>query len=265
MATPDQSPAPLILAMDNVTVTSTHVAGSVLIDDVQWTVHAGDYWVIGGLPSSGKSDFLATAAGLMRPLGGSVRLHGRDLARLDDEERTQLQLKVAMVFGYGGRLFNHLTVEENLSLPYCYHHNCLATDSHQRVRTVLEAMELSDVAQTRPISTNRSTRQRIALARALVLSPELLFLDDPFAFIDPREVRWWLTFLDLLRAGHPLLDGRQLTIIAGTDDLQAWTAHGRQYGLIQQRRFRPIGPWEAVLRDNSPTLRQLLPLDLLRK
>ena len=83
-----------------------------------WTVAAGDYWVVGGLPGTGKSDLLATAAGLQRPLRGTHLLFGEDLARLDEPALIQKRLRVGLVFENGGRLFNRLTVAENLALPF---------------------------------------------------------------------------------------------------------------------------------------------------
>ena len=249
--------------MTEVAVSAIRVPERVVIDGVRWTVCAGDYWVVGGLPSSGKSDLLTTAAGLMRPAGGAIRLFGKDLSRLHEEERLQTQLRVGMVFGSGGRLFNNLTVGENLALPLRYHQNCAPGGAQERVHAVLQAMELPDVAHSTPATLNRNLRQRVALARALVLSPELLFLDNPLAGIDPRETRWWLDFLDALQKGHPLLEGRPLTLVAGTDDLQPWTSHGRQFAFIDHGRFVHVGGRSELMKMENQALRQLLPLDWL--
>jgi ABC-type transporter Mla maintaining outer membrane lipid asymmetry ATPase subunit MlaF len=254
---------PAVLVMTDVAVSAIRSPERVVIHQVGWTVRSGEYWVIGGLPSSGKSDLLATAAGLMRPAAGSVHLFGNDLVRLHEEERLQTQLRVGMVFGAGGRLFNNLTVGENLALPLCYHQNCVAGGAQERVQAVLHAMDLQDLTHSTPVTLNRNLGQRVALARALVLSPELLFLDNPLAGIDPRETRWWLDFLDALLKGHPLLQGRPVTLVAGTDDLQPWTDHGRQFAFIDQGRFVHVGAASELMKQENPALRQLLPLDWL--
>ena len=175
----------------------------------------------------------------------------------------QIQLRVGIVFPYGGRLFNQLTVAENLSLPFCYHHNCEADAGDKRVQHVLELMELGELAQQTPAVITRNLRQRVALARALVLSPELLFLDNPLAGLDPREARWWLEFLDALRKGHGVTDGRPLTLVVSTDDLEPWGERGEQFAYLANRRFVPVGDRAELRNQSTPALRELLPVGWL--
>src|ERR1043165_6833112 len=92
-------------------------ADIVMIEHVTWTINPGDFWIIGGLPGSGKTDLLATAAGLQRPANGSHLVFGRDLYRLDEGEQLRERLRVGMICQNGGRLFSHQTIAENLALP----------------------------------------------------------------------------------------------------------------------------------------------------
>ncbi len=82
----------------------------VRIRDCNWRVLGGQYWVVGGAHGSGKSDLLATAAGLQRPRGGSLRLFGDDIAGLGESELLAKRLRVGFVFNSGGRMFADLTV-----------------------------------------------------------------------------------------------------------------------------------------------------------
>jgi ABC-type transporter Mla maintaining outer membrane lipid asymmetry ATPase subunit MlaF len=264
MKHPDQVGA-VAMEMVDVTVASIQAPEVMVLDHVHWTVHQHDYWVIGGSPGSGKSDLLATAAGLVRPSHGVHRLLGQELSRLREEERLQTQLRVGVVFGSGGRLFNHLTVAENLGLAWCYHHNCHLVEPGPRVEAVLEAMELSAVAGRKPSTLNRNLQQRTALARALVLSPELLFLDNAEVGTGPRELRWWLHLLNALHAGHPLLQGQPLTLVVGTNDLDPWTGPGRKFALTHARHFSVLGTQEQSIQQQDPALRELLPADWLSK
>ncbi len=263
MADPTPPAATPVLEMIDAAVASLHTPQLTVVEHVTWTIREGEYGVVGGLPASGKSDLLTTAAGLMRVQSGTLRLFGEEVAHLHEEERLAVQLRVGVVFGYGGRLFNHMTVAENLALPLCYHRNCTPADSDQRVRHILETMDLSEIAHHAPASLNRNVRQRVALARALVLSPELLFLDNPLAGVDPRETRWLLEFLDRLVQGHPVLEGRALTLVVGTDDLEPWGERGGQFAWIHHGRFVPVGGRSDLVRMNNPALRELLPVDWL--
>jgi ABC-type transporter Mla maintaining outer membrane lipid asymmetry ATPase subunit MlaF len=254
-----------VVELIDAAVVSLHTPDLVVVDQVQWTVRQRECWVIGGLPASGKSDLLSTAAGLMRPARGNVRLFGEELVHLHEEQRLAVQLRIGVVFGFGGRLFNHLTVAENLALPLHYHRNWAPSDSDPRVHAVLEAMGLAEVAHVTPVLLNRNVRQRVALARGLVLGPELLFLDNPLADVDPRETRWWIEFLGTLVEGHDILEGRPLTLIAGTDDLEPWGELGRLFAFIQNGRFVPMGSRAELLAQPNPALRELLPLAWLRE
>jgi ABC-type transporter Mla maintaining outer membrane lipid asymmetry ATPase subunit MlaF len=121
---------------------------------------------------------------------------------------------------------------------------------------------LWDVAQNSPANIDRALQQRTALARALVLSPELLFLDNPLVGVGPRELRWWLQFLKALHDGHPLLEGRPLTLVLGSNDLQHW-GRGHKFGLVHSGRFKPMGSREEIVQESNAALRELLPVDWL--
>jgi len=175
----EQGEAFALIEMDNVTVAAGDVSERAAVVDVNWRVAAGEYWIVGAPPGSGKSRLLATAAGLLRPFAGDCRLFGREIERLSEEEMLVLRLRVGLVFEDGGRLFNHLTVAQNLALPVSYHRNCPSREAEDQIAAVLETLELFPLAQHTPGRLNRSARQRAALARAIVLKPEVLLLDNP--------------------------------------------------------------------------------------
>ncbi|MEW6157954.1 MAG: ATP-binding cassette domain-containing protein, partial [Verrucomicrobiota bacterium] len=113
---------------------------SEVLENVNWSVAPGDYWVIGGLPGSGKSDLLSTLGGLSRLARGTLRLFGNEVRQMAEEELVQIRKRIGFVFAYGGRLFNHLTVAENLALPFCYHENCIPSGAEDRVHRTLAAL-----------------------------------------------------------------------------------------------------------------------------
>lgn len=231
---------------------------AVRVADVNWQIRAGDYWVVGALAGSGKSDVFTTAAGIQRPLDGFHILFGRDIRNLNEAELVRERLRIGIVFEEGGRLFNHLTVEENLALPICYHHNCPPRAARDQVMQVLEMTGLADYADVKPTRIARNLHQRIGLARALALQPELLLIDNPLTGTDPRQTYWWLDFLNKLSEGHPALDGRKTTLAVTTNDLRSWTDRGRQFAFINKNRWEVVGPREGVLKSRDPVVRELL-------
>src|SRR5438552_1209553 len=116
--TPLTAPAAHVPALEmcEVNVTSMRDPAQVVLEGVNWSVAAGDFWVVAGLLRSGKSDLLAVASGLTRPARGICRLFGEDLVAGFAQEQLALRLRLGFVFD-GGHLLHHLTLAENIALP----------------------------------------------------------------------------------------------------------------------------------------------------
>jgi ABC-type transporter Mla maintaining outer membrane lipid asymmetry ATPase subunit MlaF len=162
------------------------------------------------------------------------------------------------VFSGGGRPFQDLTVAQNVALPLCYRGGCRDEEVSDRVQRVLQVIELERFAGWLPRRLNRTSWPRVALGRALILGPELLLLDNPLAGLDPRQVRWWRDFLARLSQGGTNLTARPLTLVVAADDLRPWLAVSRQFGLVREKRWAPLGERTDVLSSTDPLLRELL-------
>ena len=215
-----------------------------VVENVDWTVTAGDFWVVAGPQHSGKTDLLMVAAGLTFPANGTCQLFGRDNGEFGDEDHTN-RLRVGFVF-QGGQLFNQMTVAQNVALALRYHKSLTDVELSREVTALLEWTELLPLADTSPITLAANWRQRVALARALALRPELLLLDNPFSGLGVRHLQWWLRVLEHLSRGHESLGGRPMTIVATTDDLRPWPKGGRKYALVHEKKFTPLGNWQDV-------------------
>lgn len=233
------------LEFRDVTVVALRDPALSVLEEVNWTVATGDYWAVAGLLRSGKSDLMALAAGITQPTEGSYRLFGRELAAGFEHEQLALRLRVGLVFD-GGQLLHHLTLEENIALPLRYHGGLSVEEVDVRLRALLQFTALEAWAHRLPEAVNRSWQQRIGLARALALRPEVLLLDSPLTGLDPRDAAWWLETVDGLAAGHALLDGRPLTVVVTGDDLRPWLGHARRFGVLRNRRLLELGSREEA-------------------
>lgn len=249
---------PIVIEMLNATVSSVDVPGLLLVEDVNWRVTLNEFWVIGGLPGSGRSDLLATAAGLQRPSSGVLRLFGNDSGQLNEQELLRARLRIGFVFEMGGRLFNDLTVIENVALPLRFHRNWTDAKALERAAAVLELTGLSALAHSTPVQISQSWRQRVGLARALALEPEVLILNNPLLGLEPRQAAWWLEFLDRLWMGHQFMKDRRMTMVVTTHDLRTWIEPGRQFALMKEKRWLPLGGRDEVMASVDPLVRELL-------
>jgi phospholipid/cholesterol/gamma-HCH transport system ATP-binding protein len=247
--------------MIDVSVGAAGAVETVSAEGIHCHIAPGDYWVIGGPPGSGKSDLLATMAGLYRPLKGTLRLFGNDIARLGEDALLRARLRIGLVFGNGGQLFNHLTVAGNIALPLRYHHDRQRAVMEERVQTILEATGLAPWSDCTPGEIKHGWRQRVGLARALALSPEVLLLDNPLAGLGPQESRWWLEFLAQISAGDKVLGGRPATLVIASHDLRPWFAQGKQFALLRHKRWLPVGGRAELADSQEPLLRELLAAD----
>ena len=245
--------------MRAVTVVSLRDASKVVLEDVNWTVKVGDFWAVAGLLRSGKSDLLSLAAGISRPTRGVHQLFGKELVAGFEQERLALRLRIGLVFD-GGQLLHHLTFAENIALPLRYHLGDTA-DIEQRLRALVEFTGLEPWADSRPADVNRNWQQRIGLARALALKPEILLLDSPLTGLDPRDIGWWLVTMDALAAGHPILDGKPLTLVVTVDDLRPWRKRARQFAILKNQQFLPLGTRADLAGHGEPLLQDLLSLE----
>ena len=238
--TPSGTP---VIEMLDVVVTALGDASLVLLENVNWSVQAGDFWVVAGLQHSGKSDLLMHAAGLTTPLGGECRVFGLD-TREFDETRIAERLRMGFTFA-GGKLFNQLTIAENVALPLKYHRGLPEAEVAKIVEELLELVGIAQYAGVTPANTTPARRQRAALARALVLKPELLMLDNPNAGFTARHRPWLTDFLNQLWQGHPFFGGRPMTIVVTTDDLQMWQHPGHKFAAVHEGHFCVLGEWGA--------------------
>jgi phospholipid/cholesterol/gamma-HCH transport system ATP-binding protein len=204
---------------------------------VDWKVLPGEYWVIGGRHGSGKTDLLTTAAGLRRPAAGSMRIFGGEMTKLSEAELLAQRKRIGFVFKGGGRMFTELTVAENVGLALCYHHNWSAEQAREEVDAALEITELTALAEETAQTIGSDWQQRVGLARALALKPEVMFLDEPAAGLEERHREWWRNFLAQLSSGIPYTGGRKVTVIAATNDFALWHGGNHRYGLIKDKRW----------------------------
>lgn len=247
-----------VVEMMGVSVGEMATPQRVVLENVNWTVLAHEYWAVGGLHGSGKANLLATVAGILPPVVGEYRLFGNKFGLPTDLERSAARQRLGIVFE-GGRLIHDLTIAENVAMPVRYHLNLGIEDVADQVQALLALVGLDNLAGSYPGSMGRNWQQRAGLARALALKPELLLLDNAMAGLDPRDAWWWLELLSELSTGHPIMDRKPMTLIATADDLSPWRERATHFGLLKNRQFIVLGAQQNLAEHTEPLLQELLP------
>ena len=247
-----------ILEMTAVEIAEARLSGHGAVKEFDWSVEAGECWVVAGVQGSGVSAFLETAAGLRPPGSGALKLFGLSVGELRGDDVAEIRTRVGFLFPGSGRLFESLTAMENITLPLRYHRGVSMKGAVEAVRPLLEWLDLQGVAAAVPGRLGRGLRLRVALARALALRPELLVLDDPVAGLDSGQIRWWRSTVTALATGSPWLEGRPATVIVGTEVLRPFLSVGQRFALIHRGAFKLLGDSGSVMALTDEPVREVL-------
>ncbi|MFE9821270.1 ABC transporter ATP-binding protein [Streptomyces sp. NPDC005791] len=153
------------------------------LDGASFSVHPGEVVAVMGPSGSGKSTLLHCLAGIVTPDAGTITYDGRELSAMSDAERSALRrTDFGFVFQFG-QLVPELTCVENVALPLRLN-GVKRREAERTAREWMERLEVEDLAAQRPGQVSGGQGQRVAVARALVASPKVVFADEPTGALD---------------------------------------------------------------------------------
>lgn len=175
------STAPLPLELTDVSLAYGEFT---VLKHISLTVKAGQVVAVMGGSGSGKTTLLRAATGQMPVAAGQLRLFGQDLSTVTAPALQALRQRTGVLFQQGA-LFTDLNVFENVAFPLREHTRLSGAEILDRVLDKLDAVGLRQAAHLKVAEISGGMSRRVALARAIVLEPELIFYDEPFAGLDP--------------------------------------------------------------------------------
>ncbi len=228
----------------------TRFGSAVVHDGVSLEVRRGEIFALAGASGCGKSTLLREIILLHRPDSGSIRVFGREVVGLGDEAALELRRSWGVMFERGA-LFSSLTVTENVGLPLREH-----TRLSDRFVDEIAALKIAlaglpaDAGAKYPAELSGGMRKRAALARAIALDPELLFLDEPTAGLDPLSASG---FDELVRHLKSLLG---LTMLVVSHDLDLLWRVADRVAFMGEGRVVGVGTMPELSKSEHPLVRE---------
>ncbi len=148
-------------------------------------LYEGENLVLMGKSGSGKSVMIKCMVGLMEPDSGNIKMLGKDISKLNQQEMDELRAEIGFLF-QGSALYDSMTVRENLEFPLRRHTDKFdLKNTDELVMEALRNVGLEHTVDLMPEELSGGMQRRIALARALILQPKIIFYDEPTSGLDP--------------------------------------------------------------------------------
>jgi phospholipid/cholesterol/gamma-HCH transport system ATP-binding protein len=240
--------ADAIVRLDRV---SYEVSGRTILDDISLDIARGKVTAIMGPSGTGKTTLLRLITGQLMPTRGTLTVAGVDLSRLADAELYEFRKRMGMLF-QNGALLTDIDVYENVAFPL-REHTALPEELIARIVLMkLQSVGLRGAARLMPAELSGGMARRVALARAIVMDPELLIYDEPFAGLDPIAMG---VVLRLIRQTN---DALGITSIVVSHDVHEVGLLADVTLLLSGGRIAAVGPPSELQKHASDAVRQFM-------
>jgi phospholipid/cholesterol/gamma-HCH transport system ATP-binding protein len=220
-------------------------------ENVSLTLPAGEISVMLGPSGTGKSVFLKTLIGLLKPETGSISIGGTDITKIREKELYEVRKLFGVLF-QDGALFGSQNLFDNIAFPLREHTKKSESEIKKIVLEKMDMTGLSGAEKKLPGEISGGMRKRAGLARALVLDPEILLFDEPDSGLDPVRSAYLNQLIVDLNADI------KATFLIVTHDISTARTVPDNIGLLYRRHLAMFGPREMLLSSNEPVVRQFL-------
>lgn len=229
----------------------THYGDRMILKGIDFDVRPSEIMVIMGGSGSGKSTLMRHLLSLEHPTSGTIRLLGKDIAKLGPVERADLHKSIGVAF-QSGALFSSMSVGENIMLPLAEHTRLDRSTREIMMRMKLEVVDLAGFENLMPAELSGGMIKRAALARAIVMDPKILFCDEPSAGLDPVVA----SALDdlLLR----LRDAMNMSIVVVTHELDSAFKIADRITILDRGEVLMVGTVDEIRASGNERIQNIL-------
>ncbi len=222
-----------------------------VLDGINLDIPEHQTTVIMGLSGAGKSVTLKHMIGLLKPDSGQVFVDGDDITALEGDQIYKVRLKFGFLF-QDGALLDSMSVSENVALPLKEHSRLSRTEIRDRVEEVLGQVGLQGMGYKAPSELSGGMRKRAGLARAMVLRPRILLLDEPSSGLDPVMTDVIMALINELQSQY------KTTNVVISHDVEATYKIAHRIAMLYKGRIHLEGTADNLKSSTDPLVRQFL-------
>lgn len=172
-----------ILKAEN--ITKEYEKGNVILENINITLHTGEFISVVGESGCGKSTLLHILSGIEQPTKGVVTINGEDINLMSDKKLSQMRREYFSFVYQKDNLIDTMTVIENIELPLVLSKKIQG--SKDRINELMKFFEIEEKANKHPNELSGGEQQRVAIVRAMAINPQIIFLDEPTASLDKKR------------------------------------------------------------------------------
>lgn len=222
-----------------------------VLTGVNLDIIRGETLVVMGRSGCGKSVLLKNITGLIKPDSGEVLFKGENIAEFTREELFKMRMSFGMLF-QGSALFDSMSVGENVALPVKRHTDLSDSEIEEKVREKLDLVGLADVTGKYPAELSGGMKKRVALARAVVMNPEIVLYDEPTTGLDPVMAGV------INRLILDLKNNLDITSVVVTHDIESAYRVGDRMAMLDDGRIIFEGGPEQMRSTENQTVRTFI-------
>ena len=218
---------------------------NVVIDNISFEVYEGERFIVLGGSGCGKSVLMKHMIGLYKPASGTILIDGEDINTYNELKKIEILKKIGVAY-QSGALFGSMTVLENVMLPLQEFTDLTSGSIEEIARMKINLVNLTGSEKKLPSEISGGMQKRVAVARAMVLDPKILFFDEPGAGLDP------ITSVELDELILSLSESLKITFVVVTHELMSIYKIANRVIMLDKRVKKIVAEGSPYdLRDNS--------------